>query len=87
MTNVTQVSWRAALGVFDARLVTIPPERGTKLRYWRETVAEAYSDFTAKIPEAKLQTLALRALWLDGRTEESRYPNLMIPEVGQQYGL
>jgi len=87
MTNVAQVSWRAALGVFDARLVTVPPEHDTKLRHWRETLAEVYSDFTAKVPDAKLQTLALRALWVDGRTEESRYPNLLIAKVGQQHGV
>jgi len=87
MKNVTQVSWRAALRVFDARLATVPPEHGTKLRQWRETVAGAYSDFTAKLPEPKLQALALRASLIDGRTEESRYPNLMIREVGEQYGI
>ena len=87
MTNVAQVSWRAALGVFDARLVTAPFEHGTKLRHWRETVVGVYSDFTVKLPESKLQTLALRASLTDGRTEESRYPDMMSSEVRQQHGI
>jgi hypothetical protein len=87
MTDVTQVSWKKALGVFDARLATAPLKHDTKLRHWREIVAEVYSDFAAKLPEAKLPTLTIRAQLIDGRTEESRYPNLMLPGMGEHYGI
>ena len=85
MANVVQVSWKKALRVFDARLANAPPEHGTKLRHWKETVAEVHSDFEAKLPGTGPGTLTLRAEQVDGRTEESRYPNLMIPGVMQQY--
>lgn len=73
--------------VFDARLAEVTPERGTELRRWREAVAEVYSDFVVKLPDAEPTTLTLRAFQLDGRTEGSRYPNLMLPWVWQQLGL
>lgn len=38
-----------------------------------------------KLPEDGPDTLTLRAERVDGRTEESRYPNLMVPGVKQQY--
>ena len=78
MVDVTQASWERALGVFDAHLTTAPPEHDTRLRRQRDAVAAAYSDFAAKLPEARTPALMTRALSEDGRTEESRYPNLMI---------
>ena len=82
-----QLSWEKALGVFDTRLVDVPLEKGVKLRHWRETVAAVYSDFEAKLPDAKPPVLILRARWVDGRIEGSRYPNLMFPEMRQQCGI
>ena len=87
MVGVIQVSWEKALGVFDARLATTPLEHDTKLRHLRETVAEVYSDFAARLPKARLPALIVRAALEDGRTEGSRYPNLIIPGVKQQYGI
>jgi len=58
MVNVTQVSWKKALGVFEARLADVPLERGTKLRHWKEIVAKVYSDFVAKLPDVEPSTLA-----------------------------
>jgi hypothetical protein len=87
MTNVTQLSWKRALGVFDVRLTEVPFERGTKLRHWREIVAGVHLDFETKIPDPGPPTLLARAIWEDGRTEGSRYPNLMLPGVRQKYGV
>jgi len=85
MVNVTQESWKKALAVFDARLATIPFEHGTKLRHWKETVEEVYSDFAAQLPGADLPTLAIRVSCEDGRTKGSQYPNLIHPGVLWQY--
>lgn len=87
MVNVTQVSWDKALGVFDARLATASLEHGTRLGHQRDAVADAYSDFEAKLPEARIPVLILRALLEDGRTEGSQYPNLMVPGEREQYGI
>lgn len=85
--NVTQVSWKKALGVLDARIATASPACGKKLRYWKEVIADVYSDFSAKLPDAELPTLAMRASWEDGRTEGSRYPNLLLREAMEEYGI
>lgn len=58
--NDTQVSWKRTLGVFNARLANIPPERGTKLRGWKETVAGVYSDFEAKLSDDRPVILSLQ---------------------------
>ena len=80
--NFTQVSWRKALGVFDARLATAPPECGKELWHWRGVVAEAYLDFTTKLPGGELPILTMRAMREDGRAEGSQYPNLFL-----RYGI
>jgi len=87
MVNTTQLSWEKALEVFDDRLANATLEQGARLRGWRETVAEVYSVFVAKLPDAAPATLSSRANQLDGRTEGSRYPNLMLPWVRQRYGI
>ena len=84
--NFTQVSWKKALGVFDARLSTAPPECGNKLRDWKDVVAGAYSDFSAKLPDGKLPILAMRAMREEGRAEGSQNPNLFLHGAKQQYG-
>lgn len=85
--NVAQVSWRKALQVFDARLTYVPLAYAAKLRHCREVVAEVYSDFVAKLPGVELPALARRTKLEDGRTERSRYPNLIPTEEKQRLGL
>lgn len=46
-----------------------------------------HSDLEANIPDDGLPLLVSRAKSVDARGEGSRYPNLMIPEVGQRYGI
>lgn len=81
------VSWEKVLGVLDTRIAKATPQHGARLRHWREPVAVVYSDFLAKLPDAEPAILAARSHELDGRTEESRYPNMMLPWVKQRYGL
>jgi hypothetical protein len=86
MVNTMQLSWKKALGAFDARLTDVPPEHGAKLRHWREIVAGVHSDFAAKLPDPEPPTFTSRAMWEDGRTEGSRYPNLLLPGAMRRYG-
>ncbi|KAF9645908.1 hypothetical protein BDM02DRAFT_3119531 [Thelephora ganbajun] len=60
-------SWKKALGVFDVRLTY-----SVKLRDWRRVVAEVYSDFAAKLPDAEPPTLATLGVLEGGRTEGSQ---------------
>ena len=82
-----QISWNKALSVFDSRISGTTLEQGTKLRRWKEVVEEVHLDFWAKIPDEEPPILTERAYKLDGRTEESRYPNLMLPWVRRRYGI
>jgi len=81
------MSWKTALGVFDDLLAGGTPGHSTKLRHWREVVAEVCADFEAKLPDAQLPNLVIQAGFVDGRTEGSRYPNLFLPGMGQRYGI
>lgn len=72
--------------MFDARLTSATLEHGTKLRHWKEIVAEVYVDIEKKLPE-EIPDLAIKAGWVDGRTEGSRYPNLLLPGMGERYGI
>ena len=85
MGYVTQVSWKRALGVFDARLANVPLGYGAKLRRWKKIVAEVHSVFEAKLPEDIPAIIPLWAERADERTEGSRYPDLMVPGMQQQY--
>ena len=82
---VAQVSWKGTLTVFDARLANVTLEHGAQLQRWKETVTEVYSDFEAKLPDAEPTPLSSRTKLVDGRTEGSRYPNLMVPGVNQRH--
>lgn len=70
MGNVAQLSWKRALGVFDARLPNVPLEHGAKLRRWKDVVAEVYSDLEAKLPDAE-PGVTMQHMWsmVDASTE------------------
>lgn len=81
MMNFTQVSWKKALEVFEARLVDASSEHGAKLREWGEIVARVHADFAAKLPDAEPPTFAT---WeKDDRNKGSRYQDLVFPVVAQ----
>lgn len=68
----TQVSWKKALEVFEARLTHVPIERNTMLRYWKEIVARVHSEFAAKLPETDLPMPTTGAILEDARIEGSQ---------------
>jgi hypothetical protein len=86
-TNAAQVSLEKAVGTFDTRLAKIPPEHAAKLRRYKQIVVELYLDLVARLPGANLPTLGRRVLREDGRTEGSRYPNLILRQVRHTYGI
>jgi hypothetical protein len=80
---MSQVSWKKALEVFEARLADVPLEHATKLRHWKEIVAWVRSDFAAKLPDVELPTLVTRSKLKEDRTDGSRHQSLMLPVVKQ----
>lgn len=87
IVNVTQVSLEKAAGVFVTRLAKTPPEHGAKLQRYKQIVVERYLDLVSRLPEANLPILGRRVLGEDGRTEGSRYPNLILRQERHPYGI
>ena len=63
MVNVTQMSWKKALGVFEARLADLPFEHSVKLRHWKPIVERVYSEFVTKLPDADPTPLSPERNW------------------------
>ena len=57
------------------------------LRYWKGVVANAYSTFQEKLPNAEPPEITLTLHEQDGRIEGSRYPNLLEPASRDEYGI
>lgn len=57
------------------------------LRHQREIVAEACSDFKAKIPDQSPISVTALSVFVDGRQEGSKYPNFMLASERHGYGL
>jgi len=82
-----QDSWKKSLLVFDARIDILLLEKSESLRCFRKVIWERYSDFQARLPGCEPPTLFSLGSLEDGTTEDSKYPNLMSPEVRVEYGL
>lgn len=76
------------MGVFDARLANTHLRDDTKFRRYGEIVTGLYLDFVARVPNGGLPALArMMSPRVDGRTEGSQYPNLILPRERRQYGI
>ncbi|KAF9783456.1 hypothetical protein BJ322DRAFT_153418 [Thelephora terrestris] len=84
---VLKVSWEKALKIYDSRLNELSVEEGSELWRWRCVVAEAYADMERRLPKREPPILTSLALLEDGRSEGSRYPNLMNPANRKDYGM
>ena len=85
--NADQISWKRALDAIDARIVSRSYTGSESLRYWRGVIGKAYTDTQANPLEDGPDPLISSALSIDGRTEGSRYPNLLLPEERARHGL
>lgn len=57
------------------------------LRYWKGVVAKAYEGFQQKLPDEQPPDICLMLSTQDGRTEHSRYPNLLSASAREDYGI
>jgi hypothetical protein len=57
------------------------------LRYWKGVVAKAYEAFQQKLPGEEPPEISLTLSMQDGRTEDSKYPNLLPASAREDYGL
>ena len=85
--SATQISWKRALDTIDALMESRSHTESRLLRYWRAAIGKAYTDTHLNPLEDGPDPLISSALSIDGRTEGSRYPNLLLPEERARHGL
>lgn len=82
-----QMSWKKSLEILDARINALSSGERGPLQRLRRIVSQAHSDFQNNIPECTPPELMMLTWMEDGRTETSRYPNLLSPEGRERFGL
>lgn len=81
------MSWKRALDTIDARIGLRSDDESGSLRHWKMVIERTYADFQAKCSRHGPALLASLAMSADGRTEDSGFPNLMMPSERERYGL
>ena len=79
------MSWKRALDTIDAR-VELNLENGS-LSNWEAVIGKAYADFQANFLGPGHNSFASSVLSVDGRSEGSNFPNLIVPGERERYGL
>ena len=82
-----QISLKRALDVIDVRIGLRSHAESESLRYWRGVIEEAHADFQTKLVVCGPSLLMSEALLVDGRTEDSEFPNLLLHSGRELYGL
>lgn len=72
---------------FKTRISVLPVEDTATLVRWWKVVADAYASYKEKIPDCEPPLLSSMCLLEDGRTEDSKYPNLLSPEARAELGI
>ena len=85
--DTNQISWRRALNTIDVRIGSLPHDESGRLRHWRGVIEKAYADFQTN-PLGYGPTLVISlAISMDGREGDSSFPNLLVAEGREPYGL
>ena len=85
--NADQISWKTALDTIEVRSGLGHETENASLRCWRGVIEKAYANFQANLPGYGPTLLTSLALSVDGRTEGSSYPNLILATEREPYGL
>ena len=72
---------------FKTRMSLLPVEETTTLVRWWKVVADAYISYKEKLPDCEPPLLSSLSLLEDGRTEDSKYPNLLSPQARAELGI
>ncbi|KAF9642988.1 hypothetical protein BDM02DRAFT_1774341 [Thelephora ganbajun] len=81
------MSWKRALGTIDVRIGLYPNAESGSLRHWKRVIGKTYADFQANSQGYGPTVLASLAMTVDGRTENSGFPNLVVPGERELYGF
>lgn len=72
---------------FKARTSALPAEQTATLVYWWKVVSNAHASYKDKFPDFEPPLLSSLSLLEDGRTEGSKYPNLLSPQARAGLGI
>ena len=74
--------------VFDVRIDCLPLEESESLRYFREVIRGAHSDFQAGIPDV-MPPVSFPLSWSEvgDTTKDLKHPNLMPARVRMLYDV
>lgn len=85
--NANQISWKRALDTINVRIRSLSLVEGKSLRFWRGVIEMAYADFQKNPLGYGPSLFTSMAISMDGRTEDSSFPNLLATEQRVPYGL
>jgi len=85
--DATQISWQRALDTIDARIGLYSHVESGSLRHLRGVIGKVHADFQAGLQGCGPSELMSMALLIDGRTADSKYPNLMLHDGRKSYGF
>ena len=82
-----QISLKRALDTIEVRIELCSHTESESLRHWRGVIGKVHVDFQAKLMGCQQSPLMGLVLSVDGRTEDSEYPSLLLPTGREPYGL
>ena len=57
------------------------------LQHYQKVIGGKYSDFQARLSDCDPPDILSLAMLVDGTTEDSKYPNLLLIEKRSSYGV
>lgn len=86
--GANQISLKRGLDTIDARLGLCSHAENESLRYLRGVIGKVHADFQANLQGCCGPSWILSgAVLVDGRTADSKYPNLILHSGREPYGL
>ncbi|KAF9779638.1 hypothetical protein BJ322DRAFT_369059 [Thelephora terrestris] len=84
---LTGRSWNTMLDTIDTRLGLCSDAEKGSLQRRKAIIKKAYDDFQENLPGFEPSSFASLVIAADGRSKDSSYPNLLVPEERERYGL
>ena len=81
------MSWKTALDTIDARLRLCSDAENGSLQHWKMVIGKAYANLRERLPEFEPTSFTSLVIATDGRSGDSRYPNLTVAGERERYGL
>jgi hypothetical protein len=75
------------LDTIDTRLGLCSDAEKGSLQRRKAIIKKAYDDFQENLPGFEPSSFASLVIAADGRSKDSSYPNLLVPEERERYGL